>query len=144
MVQLLDRFKKGESEDRALEAVYGFDRDGLEVLWREWIGAEPMEEESEADAEPTATLPPTFAPIGGPTVQPTNTPTEPPPEPTPEPDLSDNESDQAQPLEDGGQLNLVLLFSLLGIVVIAAVVVIILIKRRSASAQLEAGPQDRE
>jgi hypothetical protein len=76
MLQLLDRFRQGESEDRALQAVYGFDRDGLEVVWREWLGAEPMEELSEAGATPTATLFPTLAPIVGPTIQPSSTPDE--------------------------------------------------------------------
>jgi hypothetical protein len=76
MLQLLDHFKQGESEDRALEAVYSVDRDGLEILWRDWLGAADMPELSEQGAMPTATLFPTLAPIVGPTIQASQTPVE--------------------------------------------------------------------
>jgi hypothetical protein len=59
---LLDRFKEGATEDRALEEVYGFDRDGLEAAWREWIGAAPMKSTT-AGPITTMTPYPTFAPI---------------------------------------------------------------------------------
>ena len=39
MRQLLSIFKDGSTTDRALRAVYGFDRDGLNQLWRQHIGA---------------------------------------------------------------------------------------------------------
>jgi hypothetical protein len=71
MLALLDRFREGDSEDKALEAVYGFDRDGLEALWRDWIGAPPMEI---MEATPTATLYPTLAPIAQPEGQDSPTP----------------------------------------------------------------------
>ena len=76
ILQLLDHFKLGESEDRSLEAVYGFDRDGLEVLWRNWLGAAPMQEAPAQGATPIATLFPTLAPIVGPNIQPSQTPAE--------------------------------------------------------------------
>ena len=84
ILELLDRFKQGESEDTALEEVYGFDRDGLEMRWRDWLGAEPMGEAADQDASPTATLVPTFAPIVGPTIQASQTPTGMDIDPTPE------------------------------------------------------------
>lgn len=54
---LLATMAKGETLDNALLSVYGFDRQGLERSWREWIGnplpeevivAEPKEEPKEA------------------------------------------------------------------------------------------------
>jgi len=38
MVQLLSVFKQGSGYDEALEQVYGFDQDGLDILWRQSIG----------------------------------------------------------------------------------------------------------
>ena len=37
MLELLKTFKQGSSYDRALEKVYGFDMDGLNTLWRDYI-----------------------------------------------------------------------------------------------------------
>jgi len=37
MLELLRTFKEGSSYDGALEEVYGFDRDGLNTLWRDYI-----------------------------------------------------------------------------------------------------------
>ncbi|MBN1430364.1 MAG: hypothetical protein JXB07_18485 [Anaerolineae bacterium] len=59
---LLDRFKEGYSEDRALMEVYEMDRNGLEVAWREWVGAAPMQDIVLQSAT-TPTPYPTFAPI---------------------------------------------------------------------------------
>jgi hypothetical protein len=61
---LLDQFKQGRSIDGALEEVYGFDRDGLEVVWRASIGAEPMKESQipEAVFTPYPTLHPIVEP----------------------------------------------------------------------------------
>jgi hypothetical protein len=36
MLELLNTFREGSSYDGALEAVYGFDMDGLDKLWREY------------------------------------------------------------------------------------------------------------
>jgi len=38
MLGLLNAFKQGNSYDGALEMVYGFDMDGLDFLWRDYIG----------------------------------------------------------------------------------------------------------
>jgi len=37
MLQLLNTFKRGIDYDTALEKVYGFDMDGLDALWRDYI-----------------------------------------------------------------------------------------------------------
>lgn len=62
---LLDQFKAGTSEDRALMEVYGINRDELEAAWREWIGAAPMDDVP-AEASATRTPYPTFVPIDEP------------------------------------------------------------------------------
>jgi len=42
MLELLDVFKEGSAYDNALLAVYGFDMDGLNALWRESLGLGPQ------------------------------------------------------------------------------------------------------
>jgi len=37
MLELLNAFREGSSYDAALERVYGFDMDGLDSLWREYV-----------------------------------------------------------------------------------------------------------
>jgi hypothetical protein len=37
MFELLSTFKEGATYDGALERVYGFDMDGLDALWRDWV-----------------------------------------------------------------------------------------------------------
>jgi len=37
MLELLNTFKQGSSYDAALDKVYGFDMDGLDTLWREYV-----------------------------------------------------------------------------------------------------------
>jgi hypothetical protein len=37
MLELLDTFREGSGYDAALERVYGFDMDGLDSLWREYV-----------------------------------------------------------------------------------------------------------
>ncbi|MBM4433176.1 MAG: peptidase MA domain-containing protein [Chloroflexi bacterium] len=39
MFDLLSTFEQGSGYDEALEKVYGFDMDGLNVLWRDYVGA---------------------------------------------------------------------------------------------------------
>ena len=89
MLRLLDEFRSGTSEDRALREVYGFDRDGLEAAWREWVGAPPMEGGGEPGGPPTRTPYPTFAPITGPLSGAAATPS---PVPSPAPDESGPET----------------------------------------------------
>ena len=38
MVKLLDAFRQGAGYDEALNQVYGFDQDGLDSLWRKYLG----------------------------------------------------------------------------------------------------------
>jgi hypothetical protein len=38
MLELLDTFRQGSGYDEALEEVYGFDMDGLEARWRDYMG----------------------------------------------------------------------------------------------------------
>ncbi len=43
MLELLDTFRQGSSYDAALVKVYDFDRDGLNILWRDYLNkAEPQ------------------------------------------------------------------------------------------------------
>jgi hypothetical protein len=37
MLELLNTFKQGSSYDAALDRAYGFDTDGLDTLWREYV-----------------------------------------------------------------------------------------------------------
>jgi hypothetical protein len=37
MLELLNTFRQGSSYDGALEKVYGFDMDGLDALWRDYV-----------------------------------------------------------------------------------------------------------
>jgi len=39
MLELLNTFRQGSSYDAALNKVYGFDMDGLDTLWRDYVGA---------------------------------------------------------------------------------------------------------
>jgi len=39
MLELLNTFRQGSSYDGALEKVYGFDMDGLDALWRDYVTA---------------------------------------------------------------------------------------------------------
>jgi len=39
MLGLLNAFREGNTYDGALEKVYGFDMDGLDMLWRDYITA---------------------------------------------------------------------------------------------------------
>jgi len=39
MLELLNTFREGSTYDGALKEVYGFDMDGLDVRWRDYIGA---------------------------------------------------------------------------------------------------------
>ncbi|MBC8429683.1 MAG: hypothetical protein H8D89_01790, partial [Dehalococcoidia bacterium] len=37
MLELLNTYREGSSYDAALERVYGFDMDGLDSLWRDYV-----------------------------------------------------------------------------------------------------------
>jgi hypothetical protein len=133
MLQLLDHFKQGESEDRALEEVYGVDRDGLEILWRDWLGAAPMQEPPAQGTTPTATLFPTLAPIVGLSIQASQTPVEIVVEATPEQiNLSKEAISQDESQAANEVLNPILLVGLGGGLLLALVVVLFLRRNRES------------
>ena len=63
MTALLLDLKDGQTIDQALQAVYGFDTNGLENAWRSSIGATPLTGSSQPTPLPTPTVVPTFVPI---------------------------------------------------------------------------------
>lgn len=74
MLMLLDKFKQGLSQDRALKEVYGYNQDSLNIAWREWVGAPPLEGTPVPESTPTWTPYPTIAPYTGPVIFDTETP----------------------------------------------------------------------
>jgi len=56
MTSLLLDLRDGQTIDQALQAVYGFDTDGLENAWRNSIGAKPLTGSSQPTALPTPTV----------------------------------------------------------------------------------------
>jgi len=64
MTALLLDLKDGQTMDQALQAVDGFNTDGLENAWRKSIGAKPLTTgSSQPTPLPTPTVVPTFVPI---------------------------------------------------------------------------------
>ena len=51
MLELLNIFRQGSTYDGALEQVYGFDMDGLDTLWRDYINA-PARSAGKAGVQP--------------------------------------------------------------------------------------------
>ena len=80
LLDLLGAAQAGSSPDSALMEVYGFDTDGLDQAWREWIGA-PAVPGAGTTTEATPTIMPTYQPLAGPPVAITATPvpSQPPP-----------------------------------------------------------------
>ena len=64
MTTLLLDLRDGQTMDAALQAVYGFDADGLEDAWRTSIGASALPETHHPLLLPTPTVVPTFVPVG--------------------------------------------------------------------------------
>ena len=64
LLLILDQWKAGASQDKALTAVYDLDRDSLEVAWRKSLGAQPMKPVA-ASARSTPTAYPTLVPLAG-------------------------------------------------------------------------------
>jgi hypothetical protein len=73
LLDLLSALQAGSSPDSALVEVYGFDTDGLDQAWREWIGA-PALPGSGSTTEATPTIMPTYQPLAGPPAAITATP----------------------------------------------------------------------
>jgi hypothetical protein len=63
MTALLLDLKDGQTIDQALQAVYGFDINGLETAWRTSIGAKTQGGSSQPTSVPTPTIVPTYVPI---------------------------------------------------------------------------------
>jgi hypothetical protein len=63
MTALLLDLKDGQTIDQALQAVYGFDINGLETAWRTSIGAKTQGGSSQPTPVPTPTIVPTYVPI---------------------------------------------------------------------------------
>ena len=63
MTALLLDLKNGQTIDQALQAVYGFDTNGLENAWRTSIGTKPLSGSSQPTPLPTPTIVPTYVPI---------------------------------------------------------------------------------
>jgi hypothetical protein len=84
LLGLLDAAQAGSRPDSALAEVYGFDTDGLDRAWREWIGA-PARPAGPSAAGSTPTLMPTYQPLAGPppAITATPVPYQPPPQPPP-------------------------------------------------------------
>jgi len=101
MTALLNRLRDGQTSDEALQAVYGFDVDGLEDAWRSSIGAAPRPGTANPTPAATPTLVPTIVPVSGAPLaaapNPTATaPTAPgSPSPTQEPNATPTASAQA-------------------------------------------------
>lgn len=90
---LLSHLREGSTVDEALQAVYGFDTDGLENAWRKAINARPRASGVQPTSQPTPTTIPTIAPISGIPVALVNSPT---PLPTlPRPTITATESPTA-------------------------------------------------
>jgi len=70
MTALLIGLRNGATADEALQAVYGFDTDGLEDAWRTSIGAAPRVGTSNPTPVPTPTQVPTIVPVGAAPVAP--------------------------------------------------------------------------
>ncbi|HTX91849.1 MAG TPA: peptidase MA family metallohydrolase [Anaerolineales bacterium] len=64
MTRLLKGLSAGQTADEALQAVYGFDTDGLEDAWRTSIGASPRAGAANPTPVLTPTAVPTLVPIG--------------------------------------------------------------------------------
>jgi hypothetical protein len=65
MNSLLLQLRDGVAIEEALQAVYGFDVDGLEDAWRAAIGAKPRAQDAQPTARPSPTVVPTIIPFAG-------------------------------------------------------------------------------
>jgi hypothetical protein len=65
ITELLIALRDAKPIDDALLEVYGFDTDGLEDAWRQFIGAAPRVISAQPTSQPTPTLIPTYVPVSG-------------------------------------------------------------------------------
>lgn len=82
--EMLRRLREGNRMDRALELVYGFDRNGLDNRWRASIGAPLLDLSARTAPRPAPSVAPTVVPIGIAEVTPTATEPQPATKPSKE------------------------------------------------------------
>ena len=70
IAELIETLATGEGYDKALEQVYGFNVDGLEQAWRQWLGL-PARDIPPTMTPISAAAIPTLAPLSGPVDVPT-------------------------------------------------------------------------
>jgi Peptidase MA superfamily len=114
MTALLIALRDGNTVDRALTNVYGFDIEGLETVWRASIGARVRPAVPNATAQPTPTYVPTIVPVSGAPLAITPTPFN---FPTP---VSTNQPPSGPPLS----LTFTLLFTCCGLGLILGVLIL--------------------
>ncbi len=126
LLGLLDAAQAGSRPDAALAEVYGFDTDGLDRAWRQWIGAPPLPAES-SDAGSTPTVMPTYQPLAGPPLAITATPVpyQPPPQPQPS-----GASDKSWWRTIALSAAIGICMGLLVTAVLVAVIIVVLVRRR--------------
>jgi hypothetical protein len=138
MADLIATMRDGQGVDRAMEAVYGFDTDGLDIAWRNSLGFSldiPSEPET-SDSLPTSV--PTLA-LWTPIAQGRETPNPPPTSPsalpssTPPPIPTAAASQTAPPsLGEPSEANpLYYLLGSAGVLLLGAAIIIFLLKRGS-------------
>ena len=123
MNALLVSLRDGETIDDALQKIYGFDVEGLEVEWRKAIQARPMTVSAQPTAIPSPTFVPTIVPVGGDALAVT-------PTPFAVPTSSFSSPTQSAPSVDGPPLGLTLivlgfcclLLLIIGVVIIGLIV----------------------
>lgn len=124
MTNLLVSLREGVTIDEALAQTYGFNVEGLEIAWRQAIGAPPPIGSAQPTGQPTPTFVPTIVPVGGQVsaaLQAT---------PTPVPTSSFNQQPTETPVRTGPPLALTLILLgmccifmlLVGVVVLGFVV----------------------
>ena len=60
--EFMSEFNTGKSIDASMQSIYGFDRQGLDRQWRDWIGAPPSSVTSKSPSRPTPPPLPTLRP----------------------------------------------------------------------------------
>lgn len=146
MADLLSAISSGNKIDKALQAAYKMDTDGIESGWRVSLGFAPQPTRAPTNANRTAV--PTLAlftsavkPSATPTPQPSLTPPPPPPTvtPLPLPSLASAKADistvapQADPTATGSSPQLIIIIIVVIIVVAVGILSFILIRKRRQS-----------
>jgi hypothetical protein len=151
ILNLLVSLREGVAIDDALQAIYGFDQDGLEDAWRERVGAQPrVAGGAKPTPTPTPTMVPTLVPVAGVPLA-TVIPTKPTSMPTPTPSVMAMEAQERTPTptpagtpasDDAGNTSLlwagggavvaVALICATGVIVLAVTIVIVRLRKGAA------------